>query len=116
MSNAQLLPDAFTDLLPWVDHWALAQENDRFNKRVDADMADIQAFYDAILPRMTEVMEHLEKLPPSGLGVADQNLLSLALSYVETSRIFEVWKQQDVRADFFEPNRLNCVGYEGVQQ
>jgi len=115
MSNTELLPPAFVGLLPWVGGWALASENERFAKRVDSEMSVIRGFYDAILPQMTPLMEYLEKLPVSGLCVADQNLLNLALSYVEVSRIFEVWDQQDVRADFFEPKRLNCVGYEGMQ-
>ena len=115
MSNEELLPTDFAELLPWVSDWALDTENKRLAKRVDSDMEEIKAFYDAILPQMTPVMEYLEKLPVSGLDGADQNLLNLALSYVEISRIFEVWDQQDVRADFFDPKRLNCIGYEGMQ-
>lgn len=115
MTTNHMLPPAFEDLLTWVPGWALESENGRMQKRVDSPMDEIKAFYDAILPNMTPVMEYLETLPVRGLDAPDQNLLNLALSYVEVSRIFEVWDQQDVRADFFDPKRLNCIGYEGMQ-
>ena len=115
MNEELRLPAKFEDLSPWVSEWALATESARFNKRIHNAVPERQAFYDAIVPRMAAVMEYLEQLPMTDLPIPDQNLLSLALSYVEISRVVEVWKQQDVRADFFDPSRLNCIGYEGVQ-
>lgn len=115
MNRAVVLPAGFEDLEPFIAAWALPDEDARFRKRLDASMDEMRAFYDAILPRMEAVMEYLTECPVQGLTPADDALLKLALAYVEISRIFEVWNRQDVRADFFDPARLRCVGYEAVQ-
>ena len=115
MTNPPTLPPPFATLQPYVAAWALPDENARFRKRIDASMEELRSFYDAILPHMEAVMAHLQGCPVQGLAPADDALLKLALSYAEVSRVFEVWNQQDVRADFFEPKRLNCVGYEAAQ-
>lgn len=109
------LPAPFAALQPYVTAWALPDENARFRKRIAASMDELREFYDAILPHMEAVMQHLQGCPVQGLAADDDALLKLALSYTEISRVFEVWSQQDVRADFFDPKRLNCVGYEAVQ-
>lgn len=115
MSETVTLPAAFAALQPYVEAWALPDENARFRKRIAASMEELREFYDAILPHMETVMQHLQGCPVQGLAAADDALLKLALSYTEISRVFEVWNQQDVRADFFDPQRLNCVGYEAAQ-
>lgn len=115
MNRTALLPAGFEDLEPHVAAWALADEDARFHKRLGSSMEEIRQFYEAIAPRMERVMAHLQGCPVNGLPPADDALLKLALAYVEISRVFEVWNQQDVRADFFDPARLRCVGYEAVR-
>lgn len=115
MKRTALLPAGFKDLEVQVAAWALADENGRFHKRLDSSMEQIRQFYDAIAPRMEAVMAHLRNCPVTGLTAPDERLLRLALSYVEVSRVFEVWNQQDVRADFFDPQRFKCIGFEAVQ-
>ncbi len=109
------LPGEFAALRPLVAAWALPDENARFRRRIGASTEELRAFYDAIQPHMEAVMEHLQGCPVQGLEPADDALLKLALSYVEVSRVFEVWDRQDVRADFFDPARLGCVGFEAAQ-
>ncbi|HCO43966.1 MAG TPA: hypothetical protein DIT63_07615 [Gammaproteobacteria bacterium] len=115
MTETATLPAAFAALQPYVDTWALADENSRFHKRINAPLEELRVFYDAIAPHMEAVMQHLQGCPVAGLPAADEALLRLALSYAEVSRVFEVWQQQDVRADFFDPARLRCVGFEAAQ-
>lgn len=115
MTVMQSVPSQFAALQPFVAGWALPDENARFHKRINADPADMRKFYDTILPQMDAVMEYLTHCPAIGLAPHDDVLLKLALSFVEVSRVFEVWNQQDVRHDFFDPKRLNCIGFEAVQ-
>lgn len=115
MSETVILPAAFAALQPYVENWALADENARFRKRITASMDELRAFYDAIAPQMEAIMQYLQRCPVQGLPPGDEALLRLALSYAEVSRVFEVWQQQDVRADFFDPARLHCVGFEAAQ-
>ena len=53
------LPDEFRDLAPWLD-WALEPERARTEKREASSMAEIRAFYDAVLPRLEEMIRYLE--------------------------------------------------------
>lgn len=110
------IPKGFEDLEVWCADWALPGEQERFMKRINTSVDSIRKFYDAILPRMDAALEHLKGFPVTGLPQAEENLMRLALSYVEVSRIFEVWNQHDVRADFLDPNRFTCIGYEGVKR
>ena len=50
------LPESFTDLEPLVAVWALATETERNQQRLSSTMAQIQAFYDTLLPRMEAVL------------------------------------------------------------
>src|SRR3546814_19786055 len=73
-------------------------------------MDELRPFYEAMLDRMPTIMDHLAKLPIDGISSEDDNLLRLALSYVEISRCFEAWNKADVRADFFPPKYLHTAG------
>lgn len=111
--NRQLapLPPQFADLAAWQEEWALPSEWQRFARRVDAsDLEELRPFYEAMLNRMPEIMDHLATLPVDPSDAGDKQLLLLALSYVEISRCFEAWSQVDVRADFFKPEQLHTDG------
>ncbi len=110
-----VLPSQFAELTEFVAQWALPSEQARFNQRIHADPANIKHFYDTILPWMDRILVHLRDFPPLDPPAPELNLMRLALSCVEVSRIFEAWGQQDVRADFLDPARFTCVGYEGVK-
>src|SRR3546814_10563940 len=69
------LPGLFADLEPWLDQWALATEQQRFDKRVSLTMDELRPFYEAMLDRMPTIMDHLAKLPIDGLSSEDDNLL-----------------------------------------
>ncbi|MEQ1882651.1 MAG: hypothetical protein ABL878_16970 [Burkholderiales bacterium] len=66
--NDDSLPAGFEDLAAWLS-WALPTEHARRAKRAASSMADIRAFYDAMLPRMDAVLHFLseqgvERVPP----------------------------------------------------
>jgi hypothetical protein len=49
------LPTEFADLEPFSD-WCLDSEPQRYRKRLNSSMTQMQAFYDAITPRAEEAM------------------------------------------------------------
>jgi len=53
MSTNNRLPAAFTELEPFAD-WALPTERERYAKRLASTMDELQAFYDAALPRLED--------------------------------------------------------------
>jgi hypothetical protein len=114
--SSTVLPEQFAELSEFVPEWALEGEQSRFRKRIHADPAEIKRFYDVIMPSMERILQYLKNFPPLEQPEPERNLMWLALSCVEVSRIFEVWNQQDVRADFLDPERFVCVGYEGLNR
>jgi len=59
----QMLPEPFADLASYLA-WALGTDRERSVKRQASTMAEITTFYQAILPRMDEILSYLEQYPP----------------------------------------------------
>jgi hypothetical protein len=100
------LPEGFADLEPLVMEWALPAERTRYSKRLATPLEKVRVFYDAIFPRMDDVMRHLAGYPasdPSTLPAPVRRLYHLALSYFEASHPIELrWKASDLEASFPE--------------
>ena len=103
MTEAQL-PAQFEQLEAHLQ-WALPTEYARNQHRNRAKMADIQAFYDAIFPRMEQVIDHLNGFPLDDMPAAEQRLMYLVLSLAEVANAVELFKQPDV-IDGFPPERF----------
>lgn len=89
------LPEGFEDLARYRD-WMLATDRERVHRRLDAPFAEIQSFYDGVLPELQRILTYLESRPATDVSEADANLLSLALSLVEISNPVEVYGQGQV--------------------
>jgi hypothetical protein len=68
-------------------------------------MAELQAFYDAMLPRMEAVIAYLNQFPLDAMPADAQRLLSLTLSLAEVSTAVELFKQPSV-ADGYDASRF----------
>ena len=88
-----LLPREFSDLECWVGDWCLDSEPERYAKRLSSSMDEIQAFYDAVFPRVEEAMTYLEKFPLDQLPDDAFRLLKLLYSLIVMSFAVEIWKQ-----------------------
>jgi hypothetical protein len=82
------LPPGFEDLLPLAD-WSLPRMDDRRDRRVGASMQDIDAFYNAMLPRMEAVLDHLANTPLVGMSEQSEALMNMALSMAEIAPAVE---------------------------
>lgn len=89
------LPKKFKDLEKWTD-WSLATEIERSDKRQASTMEDIQAFYDAMLARMEEVLPYLEKFSLDELPENAKRLFHLTLSLAEVAPAVEQFGQPSV--------------------
>ena len=89
------LPPDFADLEPFAD-WALPSERDRYAKRLDSTMEELQAFYDAAFPQLEKGTDYLKAVELDGISEEDQNLLWLFSSLVTVSFPVEVWRQPRV--------------------
>ena len=94
--SERLLPESFQDLEPFAAAWSLATERERNRKRLSSSMEEIQAFYEAILPRMEAVIAYLNQLPLDSMTVDAQQLMYLTLSLAEVAPAVELFKQPGV--------------------
>lgn len=102
------LPAQFAGLEHYVAHWAAATERERFANRVGGSLEDLDAMYEALLPRMDEILTYLDGKPadPEQLDQADRNLAYLAMAAMENARSVEVWRKVDVHSANFPPSRI----------
>ena len=89
-----LLPDAFGDLAPFAD-WALEPERARTEKKAVASMDEIRAFYDAMMPRIGEVLAHLEDHFGGDMPGESHRLYLMSLSLVEVASLVELYKRRE---------------------
>jgi hypothetical protein len=88
-------PPAFEDLQPFAG-WALPSEKDRYAKRLSSSMDELQAFYDAVFPRLDQGADYLRGVSIEAISDEDRNLLWLFASLVTVSFPVEVWHQPRV--------------------
>ena len=87
------LPAPFADLEPFTETWCLSTEPERYNQRLASTVEDMQAFYNAVVPRAEEAMSYLEQLPLDSLPEDALNLLHLLYSMVMVSFPVEAFGQ-----------------------
>jgi hypothetical protein len=103
MGNA--LPQAFSEIEPYVADWALATRAERYAARLDRPFDELVAFYDAIAPRAEEAIAYLDGLDINALTDEATRLLHLLYSMILVSYAVNVFKQNripDAGAAFFE--------------
>jgi hypothetical protein len=91
-----LLPKEFADLEPFAATWCLATERERFAQRMASSMDDIQAFYDAFLPRAEAAIAYCDQFPLDDMPDDAQRLLQLLYSLVMASFPVEAWRQPHI--------------------
>ena len=102
--SANALPEQFTDLEPFAGEWALATESERVQKRYSSSMEEIKTFYDAMLPRLEAMVDHLNQFPLDELPQTEQNLLYMTFSLAEISLSVEVFGAPGIPHGY-EPTR-----------
>ncbi|MCA2207743.1 MULTISPECIES: hypothetical protein [Nocardia] len=91
--SEQLLPTEFADLEPYAAVWCLATETERYDRRLNSTMAEMQRFYDAITARAEDALTYCDKFALDELPEDAKNLMYLLYSMVQVSFPVEVWRQ-----------------------
>ena len=91
-----MLPDEFADLEPFASKWCLATERERYAERLATGMPEMQAFYDAVVPRAEEAIAYCDKFSLDDMPDDARNLLRLLYSMVMVSFPVECWGQARV--------------------
>ena len=99
------LPQAFSDLQPFVADWALPTRAQRYEARLSKPFDELVTFYDAVAPRAEEAIAYLNGLDSDDLPDDATTLLHLLYSMILVSYAVNVFKQNripDSGAAFFE--------------
>lgn len=111
--QAAVLPPGFDDLEHFVGTWDLPTEWQRYQKRLSTTMPELHLFYDAIQPRMNDVMDYLQTVPDQDiteLAPSVRALYHLAQAYFDASNPIELkWRGTDLD-DAFPQDRIEYVG------
>jgi len=93
-----LLPEGFADLEHLVPEWAIENGHQRYLKRVNSSMAELQAFYDQVFPRGREAIDYIDQFDyDQPLPVDAANLRNLVYALITVALAVEVWKQPRVK-------------------
>ena len=69
---------------------------ERSARRSTSSMADLQAFYDAMLPRLGAVLEYLSGIEAHSDTAADQRLLALSKALAEVAPAVELFGEPTI--------------------
>lgn len=108
MSEIDLLPSDFHDLEHWAARWALPTEATRNRMRVNSEYHQVEAFYQALLPRMEAVLDYLQKFSTDALPAPVQQLMYLGCAFMEVAPAVELFKEPRV-TDGFAPERFEIL-------
>jgi len=94
--TGRLLPEQFSELEPFAPEWSLPTEPDRYAKRLASSMTELQAFYDAMFPRLEEALSYCDHYSLDDLPEEVLNLMRLLYSHVAVSFSVEAWGQSRI--------------------
>ena len=92
--NTQL-PPGLSDLERFAD-WMLPTSVERNSKRRGSSMDEINALYNALLPRLEEILAYLDQFSLEEMPHDAQRLLFLSLSLAEVSIAVELFHEPKV--------------------
>jgi hypothetical protein len=93
-----LLPREFSQLEHLVAEWAVEDGHERYVKRVNSSMTEIQSFYSEVFPHAEEAVAYIDKFDYSEPLPEDvANLRNLLYSLITVSLAVELWKQPRVK-------------------
>ena len=99
MSKIQL-PDQFRDLEALASTWSLSTEAERHAKRLTSSIAELRAVYDALMPRIHDVLAYLSEFQLENLTPEGRNLFYLTCSLAEIGPAVELFGQPEVPAGY----------------
>ena len=100
------LPKGFEDLQPFVEKWALPTEYERAVARRSSRPDELKAFYDAICPRLQEILSRVDEYPLGKVEGNDKYLFYLALALAEVAPHVEFYKNDPNVPFAFDEERM----------
>lgn len=105
---SKVLPNQFDELESFAAKWALGTENERQQARISSSTKSLQEFYDAIMPRMKEILSTLDEHPFGELPESYQPIYWMAMSLAEVAPHIELYDGSTGVPFSFEEARLEA--------
>ncbi|MSQ51149.1 MAG: hypothetical protein EXR28_04610 [Betaproteobacteria bacterium] len=110
--TSESLPESFKALEPWVAQWSIPHEAGRLGKRLSADARELNRFVAAVLPRIEEIIDYLNRVPgndPDALHPDERRLFDMALTCMEAAIPGDLgWEGNDIE-DSWPVERLTFL-------
>mgnify|MGYP006140502071 CR=1 FL=1 len=100
------LPKGFEALAPLVADWALPTQDARQTKRRESPTEALQTFYDALVPLLPKILEHVDEFPLGELPEDSQRLFYLTLALAEVAPHIELYRGDPNVPHSFEEERF----------
>ena len=104
-----LLPGGFEDLEDLVEDWAMPTQNMRWDKRLASSREELIDFYQALLPHIEEILDHVDRFKIGQLPEDSARLFDLALMLAEISPNVELYDGDPNVPHSFEERRFVAV-------
>lgn len=102
MNQELQLPEKFGELRKFAA-WALPTSGQRMEKRLASSREETRELYNAVLPRIEEMMELLNRYPLGEMPKDVKNLFDIALSFAQIA-IYVEWFEGNTHPGFaFDP-------------
>ena len=111
-----LLPQKFSALAAYVPLWALATELQRSQRRWSATEKEFQAFYDAMLPVLDDVLAYLDQYKLDEIPQEAQALYHLALAFAEAAPHNELYACANEVPNSFSASRFIAAHGEQIDK
>ena len=83
-------PEQFSDLEQFRQQWAKPTERQRHHARLAGSVEEMRLLYELMLGHMDDLVTHLNQFPVDDLPAAENDLLLLALAFMEISIPVEI--------------------------
>lgn len=94
-TEAGIFPPEFADLEPFAE-WSIEKDHDRYQKRLASSMPEMQALYDALVPRAPAAMEYLDQFDLKDLPDSAVRLLWLLYALTNVGFAVDIFKQPKI--------------------
>ncbi|MFM8554730.1 MAG: hypothetical protein ACKODG_00855 [Betaproteobacteria bacterium] len=92
------VPAQFASLQPFVEEWALGSEEERYTRLHQVSLAELRAFYDAMMACLPEALAFLDGFPLDALSSEARTIMDLAQTFAHTAHPIDLgWKDVDFR-------------------
>ena len=105
----RLLPEGFDKLETWVSEWAMPTQNTRWDKRLASSREELIAFYNAVLPHLEHILDHVDEYPLGELPEDSARLFDLALMHAEIAPNVELYDGDPNVPHSYEERRFIAV-------